>query len=732
MKKTTKKSQTQMRQKKKNADVKESFAKRKKRLNSRLLWVRTGFVLFLTFLLCRVGYFKIVKGEEFEKAVLSRMTSTEREVQALRGGIVDRNNKTIATSTLSYHIILDPVGLLDPSIKEEKRQNTYKVLAEYMKKSPADIEKLVKDNATSRYKVVKKDISAEDMEKLGKITGVWYQESFIRQYPKETFASQLVGFYNQTAGQYGVEQYYNETMTGKPGRIFPKLQDGNIVTTEVSAPVNGNTLVLTIDEVIQQYVEQVMDQYVKELATPNAAAIVMNPKTGEIYGMYSYPTFNPNSYTNLTEQLGKEVWDRLSGEEQSKRLFASWKNFNTQNPYEPGSTFKPLVLSMALEENLIDVNKLYYCSGTKVIADRQIRCWKREGHGTQTLQQALGNSCNPAIMEISESIPAETFYDYMVDFGIGELTHVDLPGEEKGIIHPLNKLGPVQKATSAMGQTFTTTTLQLLTGFSAVINGGYLMQPYVVSQVIDAGGNVIQEQLPVVKRQVISSSVSKQINSYLEYAVNSGTGSHASIDGYRIGGKTGTAEKQPREAGDYILSFIGFAPVEDPEVVCLVLFDEIPEGTGAPARAFKDIMKNVIPYLGITSDTAYETPAVDLGVVPDVKNVDLYSAIERLQTEQLSYEIIGVGTKITDQYPTPGVKLPHGGTVKIYTQTDAPDQVMSVPDVTGLTVSEAKTVLQDQFAVEVQGNSGGTIKVQIPVAGSKIEKGKKIIVQTVE
>lgn len=734
MKRKTKKGQAQKRQKKKNADIKESFAKRKKRLNSRLLWVRAGFVLILTFLLCRVGYFKIVKGEEFEKAVLSRMTSTEREVQALRGGIVDRNNKTIATSTLSYHIILDPVGLLDPSIKEEKRQHTYKVLAEYAKKSPADIEKIVKDNETSRYKIFMKNISAQDMEQLKEkgVTGVWFEESFIRQYPKEAFASQLIGFYNKTAGQYGVEQYYNETMTGKTGRIFPKLQDGNIVTTEVSAPVNGNTLVLTIDEVIQQYVEQVMDQYVKELKTPNAACIVMNPNTGEIYGMYSYPTFNPNSYTNLTEQLGKGVWDGLSAEEQNKKLYAAWKNFNTQNPYEPGSTFKPLVLAMGLEENLIDTNKLYYCSGTKTIADRQIRCWKREGHGTQTLKQALANSCNPAIMEISESIPAETFYEYMIDFGIGELTHIDLPGEEKGIIHPMSKLGPVQKATSAMGQTFTTTTLQLLTGFSAVINGGYLMQPYVVSQIVDAEGNVVQEQLPVVKRQVISESVSKQINGYLEYAVNSGTGSHASIDGYRIGGKTGTAEKQPREAGDYILSFIGFAPIEHPEVVCLVLFDEIPEGTGAPARAFKDIMKNVIPYLGIASDVEYETPAVDLGVVPDVKNLDLYSAVGRLQTEQLSYEIIGVGTKITEQYPTPGVKLPHGGTVKLYTETEQPDQVIVVPDVTGLSVGDAKKVLQDRFKIEVQGTSDGKIKTQIPVAGSKIEKGKKIIVQTVE
>ncbi|MGL4345485.1 MAG: penicillin-binding transpeptidase domain-containing protein [Cellulosilyticaceae bacterium] len=731
MKKTSKTSRKRRNTKKKI--IKENFDKRKKRLNKRLAWVRTFYLLLLIFLVGKVGYIKITKGEEYEKAVLARMSSTEREVEALRGSIVDRHNKTIATSTLSYHIIIDPKALLDPTVTTEKRQNTYKVLAEYSGKSAAEIEKIVVDNPTSQYRVFMKDIPAEDAEVLKeKVKGVWFQESFIRQYPKEQFASQLIGFYNNTSGQYGVEQYYNDLMMGKAGRIFPKLQDGNIITTEVAASVNGNTLVLTVDEVIQQYVEQVMNQYIKELNPLNASAIVMNPKTGEIYGMYSYPTFNPNAHTNLAEQLGKDVWNSLSGEDQSKKLYAAWKNYNTQNPYEPGSTFKPLVLSVALEEGLIDRDALYYCSGIKVVADTSIRCWKREGHGTQTLAQALANSCNPAIIEVGEKIPTDIFYDYMVNFGIGELTNVDLPAEEKGIIHAKSKLGPVQKATSSMGQTFTTTPLQLLTGFSAVINGGYLMQPYVVSQVIDAEGNVVKEQLPVVKRQVISDEVSQEVIDYLENAVNTGTGTPASIDGYRIGGKTGTAEKQPRNEGKHILSFIGFAPVEDPEVIALVLFDEIAEGTGAPARAFKDIMKNVIPYLGIESDSDYEAPEVDLSVVPDIKNVDLLNAIDRLATEQLDYELIGVGTEITEQYPVPGVKLPHNSVVKIYTETQSPDQVIVIPDLMGLSVEEAKTVTQGQFTIESRGGTGNKISTQIPRAGAKIEQGHKIIVQTME
>ncbi|MEG0012635.1 MAG: penicillin-binding transpeptidase domain-containing protein [Cellulosilyticaceae bacterium] len=701
------------------------------RVKSRLNIMRVLFVLALVALVGRIGYFKVVKGEEFEREVLERMSGTESELDALRGNIVDRNSRTIATSTIVYNIVLDPKRLLEQ--EEAEKQKTYKALAEYSGKSVADITKLITDNGELQYKIFMKHISAEDMESLNKqrLKGVWYEETFERKYPKNELAAQTIGFYNNENGQYGIEQAYDEYMKGKPGRIFPKLQDGNIVTTEIASATNGSMVVLTIDEVIQQYVEQTMTKYIKQTTPLNAAALVMNPKTGEVYAMYSYPHFNPNKYTNLSDQVGKSYWDSLKGEDQTKLLNKAWQNFNIQHAYEPGSTVKPLIVSAALEEGYVDESFQFNCIGHATVADRRIGCWKTSGHGLQTLEQVLANSCNPGIIAITQNMPKEKFDEYLKKYGFGELTGIDLPGEAKGQLHNVNKLGPVEKATNSMGQNFTATTIQVLTGFSAVINGGYLMQPYVVSQVVDPDNNVVYEKVPEVKRQVISNITSAQMTAYMEKVITGGgTGVSAAIPGYRMGGKTGTAEKQPREEGKEIISFIGYAPIEDPEVVTLVLFDEASEGVGVPANTYKEIMENVLPYLGISTDMNAEAPTISMAVVPDVTNTNLYTSIERLVTEELIYETIGVGTKVTGQYPVPGTKMPKGGTVKIYLETDQPNNIVVVPDLAGLTLEEAGVVVDGLFKLKPSGS--GKIISQVPKVGTKIEKDKEIIVQTIQ
>ena len=702
-----------------------------KRVNRRLVVVKVIMSICVIGLIYRIGYFKIVKGAEFEKEVRARMLSTEREVEALRGTIVDRNNKTVAASMLSYHIILDPKIILE-ELKEEQRQQTYAVLAKYSGKTAEEIASLVNDYKNTHYKIFMKDISAEDMTALKKegIKGVYFEESFVRNYPKGSLAAQTIGFYNKSEGQYGVEQAYNTYMLGKTGRIFSKLQEASIVTTEVAAAQNGNTVVLTLDEVIQQYVEQVMNKYVKEQNPLNAAAIVMNPKTGEIYSMYSYPYYDPNQYTNLSEQLGKANWDALTSEEQAAALNRAWKNYNIQNPYEPGSTFKPLVVAEALEEGLIDPNTLYNCTGINKVGPDTIRCWKREGHGIQTLEQAIANSCNTAMIEISKKIPDEIFYEYFIKFGFNDITQVDLPGEALGMIHPLNKLGPVQKATSSIGQTFTVTPLQLITAFSSLINGGNLMQPYIVSQVVDHQNNIVMQNTPKVKRQIFSEDVLEQVGEYMKAVMSYGTGAPAAVAGYAIGGKTGTAQKLPREANKHILSFMGYAPAEDPEIIVLTIFDEIAEDTKAQSFTFKEIMEHALPYLGIEPTGDNGVPTINMSVVPSVTELEITDGITRLEAEKLNYEVIGVGSKIINQYPVAGTKLPHENIVKIYLEAENPENIVTVPDLVGLPVQDAQKMVKDLFTLE--GNLSGKITHQIPKAGTKIEKGHKIFIQTMQ
>ena len=701
-----------------------------KRMQIRMRWVK-GLMLFCVALLVyRIGYFKIVKGEEFEKQVRSRLMSTEKEVDALRGSIVDRNNKTIATSMLSYHVILDPINIL--KLVDEQQEHTYNTLAEYSKKSVADIKAIVEGAPDSHHRILMKDISAEDMMMLkdAKVKGIYFEESFVRNYPKGSLAAQTIGFYNKTEGQYGIEQAYNQEMLGKPGRIYSKLQEESIVTTEVAAPQKGDTIVLTLDEVIQQYVEQTMNKYVEEVKPLNAAAIIMNPKTGEIYSMYSYPYYDPNTYTNLTEQMGKAAWDALTSEEQAAALNRAWKNYNIQIPYEPGSTFKPLLVGEAIEEGLIDLSAHYNCTGVSQVGPDKIRCWKRQGHGVQTLEQAIANSCNSAMIEISQHIPDEIFYEYFVKFGFGETTQITLPGEAAGMIHSLNGLGPVQKATSSIGQTFTVTPVQLITAFSSLLNGGNLMQPYIVSKVIDNENNVLSEAIPQVRRQIFSDATTSQVQQYMESVVKTGTGAAAAVPGYSVGGKTGTAEKLPRGEGKHILSFMGYAPADDPEVVALVLFDEIGETDPTPKLAFKEIMENVLPYLGIEPTGDDSLPIVDMSIMPSVVDLDLYDGIKRLEVENLNYEVIGVGNKIVNQYPVEGTKLPLEDTVKLYLEAEEGKEISLVPELEGLTVDEARRIVDGVFSLE--GASDGTISHQVPKAGTKIEKGSKIIVQTMQ
>lgn len=629
------------------------------------------FLFSILFLMYRIGYIKYVDGAEYEeKAVLQRL-NTEQIIYPNRGSIVDRNYHDLALSTIVFNVILDPNVLLE-QISENEKNRTVQTLSKFLSISDKDINDAISKNPNSRYEVVKKHIKADLAQKIKNegLKGVWLEEDSIRSYLKNEFAAHIIGFVNKdNKAQYGIEQHYNEWLTGVPGRVFPMLKEGKYIMEENIPAKPGNTIVLTIDETIQHFAELALQNAVKEHNPKNASVIAMDPNTGEILAMAAYPTFNPNQYNDLSEFIDKNIWNSLSNEKKVEKLNSVWKNYNVSNTYEPGSTFKPLLVAAALEENLITLEDNFYCEGYKNIYGQVIKCWKTSGHGDQTIEEALANSCNVAMMDIVEKMGPQIFYQYQKLFGFGETTGIDLPGEAGGILHKLENLNPVELATSSFGQSFNVTPLQILNGFASVINGGNLMKPYIVKQIVSDNGNVIKEFNPTVRRKVISKETSQIVRNQLESVVSAGTGKKAKVEGYRIGGKTGTAEKLPRGEGKYALSFIGFAPVEDPKIIVLVLLDETEyysEGSGAAAPVAKEFFENILPYIGVEpSDKQDENQNSDVEL-PDYKGLELLEADMDLTIKGLNYEVIGVGNLIMDQFPKAGTKVPHDMKIKLY------------------------------------------------------------------
>lgn len=709
----------------------------KTRLNGRIFFVGVSMCVVMGLLGWEVVDITIFKGEAYAKGTLANMIQSERSIDAPRGVIQDRNGRPLATSLRAYNIILSPYEMVNNMVAD-KRVEAYEVLAtELSGQSAAAIKEKVEANPASKWLPLAQKIELEDekVEKLEKLGGVTVEETYIRSYPGGELAAQVLGFYNKNEeGQYGVEQEYNDYLLGKAGRVYQQFQQGDIITKELQEPKPGATLTLTIDKVVQQYMSETMKKYIKEYNPTSASAIIMEPNTGKILGMYSYPRFDPNTYNDLSVQLGTNIWVNMKQEEKTEALLSAWKNYAIQYNYEPGSTFKPLLVAMALEEGAISESDTFNCIGHKQVADRTIHCWKTEGHGIQTLGEALANSCNVAMMEIAEKVDYDVFKEYINRYGFGEQTGIELAGEETGILH--TSFGPVERATSSIGQTFTVTPIQLITAFSTVINGGYLMEPYVVSEITSTSGESLLSHGNVTRRQVISSGVADAVRVELKKVVDEGgTGTTASIPGYSIGGKTGTGQKfiegtTTRDPDHYVVSFMGFAPVENPQVVALIVFDNLPEHTGAPTNAFKEMMENIFPYLGIETTTKSGEEDEKTAVVPEVAGKTLYDAVSLLKAKGFKYEVLGNGIQVNEQYPKPGDTWGKGDSVKVYTATDNPSTLSEVPDLTGKTIVEATALVEGNFTIE--GSGSGTIKSQIPDAGLKIEKNNKIIVQTSE
>lgn len=615
------------------------------------LMVLFAFVLFILVALnIRIAYINVKSGDTYTRQVLSQKQYDSQTIPYRRGEIQDRNGNVLARSEKVYNVILDCYEInsdedyLEPTIRAVVAAFGNSSSTEEAEKKITDekVRSIItsEDNADSRYYVLKKLISSDEkktfedsvstsaeglsdaqIEERSNVKGVWFEETYKREYLMNTLASGVIGFSNSlNQGSAGVEAYYDDVLNGTNGREYGYLNTDSELERTVIEPVHGNNLVLTLDVNIQQIVEKYIAQFDEEHADgPNSeelngkgskttGVIVADPKTGEILAMatnHSYDLNNPQDLSDLytdaevsalsqTEEGQKELSDALADK---------WSNFCVSQDFEPGSTFKPVTVSSALESGALTGDETFYCDGGEFVTDTQINCDNVYGHGEETLSQVIENSCNDALMQIAFKMGISDFCKYQELFNFGSRTGIDLPNESSGTVYSENNMHEVELATSSFGQSLTCTMVQELAAFSAVINGGYYYKPHVVGQITNSDGGVVKNVEPILMRQPISARSSSMLRDYLEATVSEGTGKKARVPGYRVGGKTGTAEKYPRGNGKYLVSFIGAVPMDDPQLVVYVIIDEPnveDQSTGGYAMTIaQKIMMEVLPYLNI-------------------------------------------------------------------------------------------------------------------------------------
>lgn len=728
------------------------------------LMILCGVVMFIP-LGWKLWDIAIVHHDEYQKRASDQQT-LDMTISAQRGNIYDRNGNVMAMSATVYSLILSPNDLVKSVSKKDADGEALsdavyeanvaakqtQVLSDLMALLP-DLDRDRVDaqvHATKySYREIKTQIEEEDAEALrayiteNKTSSYLYLlPSTKRYYPYSGLAAQALGFVNSEGGAYGIEAVYNDVLEGTPGRVLTNRTAAGTETYNAYAEyvdaVDGYDLTLTIDATIQSYLEKTLEEGIKKYDIQDGAfAIAMDPNTGAILGIASSPDFDPNNYSLITnEQLNSQM------EENTAAIYAKLKENNTENltdselmskaeaqaysdavntqwrsraidsRYEPGSVFKAVVLASALEEGVVSESDRFYCSGEAKVADRVIHCSNTRGHKDQDLTEAVGNSCNPAFMEIGQRLGRDKFYEYFEAFGLMENTGIDLPGEASlaNAIWAKENMGPVELATASFGQRFEITPLQMICAFSAVINGGYLVKPYVVQSVSTQDGTVIQNTQTEVVRQVISEQTSQRAADILEKVVSEGTGGNAYVAGYRIGGKTGSSEV--RTEGDHTLvSFMGYAPADDPQVIVLLGYDRpLPRELGVHCNYIANgtyisggnmaapmagpLIAEILDYMGIEKVyNADESAAVDVSM-PKVTGKSLADAEKDLSKKNLNFRTIGSGETVSRQVPAAGTNIPGGSTVILYLGDAVPETSGTVPDVTGMTYEKARSTLE--------------------------------------
>ena len=653
---------------------------------------------------------QITRHEELQAKAVSQQTRSS-VVTASRGAIYDASGNILAISSTAETIFLSPKEINDALNDEEKPVAwTKEVLAAALAKIlDVSEEGILKKMARtdSMYEVLKfrveEDIADQVRQYINdnKVKGVYLTTDAKRYYPYGDLAAQVIGFVGvDYTGLFGLEAEYDKELQGQSGLVVTaKANQQNDLLYEYSQyfdPENGDELQVTLEATVQYYLEKGMKDMCDAYSPANGATgIVLDVRNGGILAMASFPNYDLNDYATVTDKTLLEQMERGELDEEGAQQ-KQWRNKALNDTYEPGSTFKILTLSAALEEGLIDKTTSVNCSGSVNISGHTIHCSNKAGHGLQNLEQTVGNSCNPAFISYGLKLGTEKFYQYMRSFGIMSATGVDLGGEATGVFAADANFTQLDLACYAFGQNFTVTPLALIAAQAACVNGGYLYTPHFAQQITDSDGNVIWQHDDTPVRQVISEETSATVRECLEYVVASGTGKNGQVAGYRIGGKTGTADKG--QSGDVVVSFLCFAPADDPQIMMLITMDTPSRSTGTyvsggnmVAPYSSAIMAEILPYLGIEpSYSAEELMGVDT-TVPNVIGMSVEEAKDRLKERGFACKVEGDGETITDQTPVGGAIIPGKSTVVLYAGAEKPDKMCTVPSLVGRTAAEANT-----------------------------------------
>lgn len=616
-------------------------------------------MLALFALVFRLWKIQHENNESFNQKVLSQQKYDSREIPYRRGDIVDRNGTCLATTQKVYNLIIDPYQI--NAAQENYLEPTVSLLAEVFGYSADALRQIIADRSTSHYVRYAKQLSHEQKEQFEarkdeinkayktegdphRVYGVWFEDSYLRQYPYNSLACNVLGFSlsDGAEGSGGIEQYYNSELIGVPGREYGYLNDDSNLERVIKPADDGNTIVSTIDMKVQSTIEKYIAQFEAEMGANTVACIVMDPNSGEILGMATSHTFDLNHPRELSGICTEEELAGMDEQAKAERLYALWRNFCVSDTYEPGSTTKIFTVAAGMENGAIDGNESYDCQGSLEVGGWEIHCAKNSGHGILTVEEGIIQSCNVVMMRIAQAVGKENFCKVQRLFGFGSRTGIDLPGEADTapLIHTPEDMSSSDLATNSFGQNFNCTMVQLAAAFASGINGGSYYQPHVVKRILNAQGAVVRDIRPELVRETCSAETSAFLRKALLRTVSEGTGKAAGIEGYEIGGKTGTAQKYPRESRNYLLSFCGFAPADDPQVLCYVVVDtpytEDQPHSSFASEIFHNIMEEILPYLNVFPVMPADADSAATAQLPE--NEGIHGAAETAGAEEGSAE----------------------------------------------------------------------------------------------